>query len=225
MGGLVGNNLLDRLAALDTCAVSDALDKLGLQGVLLGLQPLSNPRRMVGRVITVKLEEANGRPSTRHLGTLAVDSAQPGDVILVAHAGRPNVSGWGGILSQGAVKRGVAGVIVDGACRDVDESRELGLTLYARNAVPITARSRVIETAFNEPVLVGGDLTVSPGDLVIADGSGIVFLESARAEEIITTAEQIARRERAMAEAVLEGRPMVEVMGANYENLLNSPNK
>jgi regulator of RNase E activity RraA len=97
--------------------------------------------------------------------------------------------------------------------------------LYARNAVPITARSRVIETAFNEPVLVGGDLTVSPGDLVIADGSGIVFLESARAEEIITTAEQIARRERAMAEAVLEGRPMVEVMGANYENLLNSPNK
>jgi 4-hydroxy-4-methyl-2-oxoglutarate aldolase len=213
------NSQLERLARLDSCAVSDALDLLGLQGVLLGLQALSNPRRIVGRVITLKLEEAAGRTSTRHLGTRAVDAAGPDDIIVVAHAGRTTVSGWGGILALGAVTKGVKGVIIDGACRDIDESRDLGLTLYARNGVPITARGRVIETSFNEPVELDG-LTVSPGDLVIADGSGIVFLSKEQAEAIITAAERIASREQAMAEAVRAGKPMVEVMGANYENLL-----
>ncbi len=217
----MGIVLLERLARLDTCAVSDALDKLGLEGVLLGLQALSNPRRIVGKVITVQLEEANGRTSARHLGTQAVDAAGPENIILVANGGRTNISGWGGILSQGAVRQGVAGVIVDGACRDVDESQELGLTLYARNAVPLTARNRVIETAFNQPVVVNG-LSVTPGALVIADGSGVVFVDISQAEEIISTAEEIASREKAMAEAVRAGKPLVEVMGANYENLLKS---
>lgn len=212
--------LVARLKALDTCAVSDALDKLGLRGVALGLGPLTGNHRIAGRVTTVRLVEAgDGPPSPRHLGTAAVEASGPGDVIVVEHGGRTGVSGWGGILSLAAVQRGVEGVVVDGACRDVDESRELGLPVFARAAVPLTARGRVVEQDWNIPVTICG-VAVTPGDYVIADGSGVVFLPAERAEEIVTAAERIAARERTMAELVKAGAPVSKVMGAGYETML-----
>ena len=212
------HELIERLTRFDSCVLSDALDRLRLSGVVLGLQSFTVPRRIAGRVITVQLGKADGRSSTRHLGTAAIEASGPGDVIVVAHGGHLNVAGWGGLLSLGAVMRGVEGVIVDGACRDVDESRELGLPVYARAAVPLTARGRVIETAWNEPVTIG-DLSVAPGDLVLADGSGVAFLSAAHAGKIIDTAEQIATREQAMAQALRSGRPITEAMGTSYEEL------
>ncbi|GAA0843874.1 RraA family protein [Streptosporangium amethystogenes subsp. fukuiense] len=215
----MGDDLLVRLGVLDTCAVSDAMDRLGLSGAVPGLAPLTGHRRIVGRVTTVRLgDAADTPPSGRHLGTAAVEASGPGDVIVVEH-GRTDVSGWGGILSLAAVGRGVEGVIVDGACRDIDESRELGLPLFARAAVPVTARGRVVERDWNVPITVGG-VGVAPGDLVIADGSGVVFLPAARAGEILAAAEQVAERERAMAEQVRAGVPVSQVMGARYETML-----
>jgi 4-hydroxy-4-methyl-2-oxoglutarate aldolase len=213
------DNLVRRLSNLDTCAVSDALDRLQLTGVVLGLRPLTVLRRVAGRVLTTELGPADGRKSIRHLGTAAVDAARPGDVIVMAHKGRLDAAGWGGLLSLGAVKKGVAGVIVDGAARDIDESRELDLPVFARAAVPLTARGRVLEYNWNQKVQVG-NVEVSPGDLVLADGSGVVFVAADQAERVLAAAEEIAARERAMAEGVRAGKPMADVMGANYENLL-----
>jgi regulator of RNase E activity RraA len=230
-------DLVARLARLDTCAVSDALDRLGLPGAVNGLRPMWPCPRTVGRVVTVKLARA-GAPSAdhgasaasaqgasapahrpRHLGTAAVEAASPGDVIVVDHAGRLEAAGWGGILSLAAKVKGVAGVIVDGACRDVDESRDVGLPIYARAGTPITARGRIVEESFNEPIRIG-HVRVNPGDLVIADWSGVVFVARDRAEEIVSAAESIAAREARMAAAVRAGRSVVEVMGAGYEQML-----
>lgn len=191
---------------------------------MTGLRCLTVPQRVAGPVLTVQLVEALGRPAPRHLGTAAVDAARPGDIIVVAHNGRLEVSGWGGILSLGARRQGVQAVLVDGACRDIDEARDLGLPLYARAAVPVTARGRVIEGSWNQPVAFAG-VTVSPQDLVLADGSGVVFLPANRAEEIIAVAEEICEKERAMAAAVKAGRPLTEVMGASYEQLVASAGK
>jgi 4-hydroxy-4-methyl-2-oxoglutarate aldolase len=221
-------DLVNRLARLDSCAVSDALDTLGLTGVVHGLRAFGTARRVAGLAITVELQRVTpqllaqhatqgGKP--RHLGTAAVDASGPGDVIVVATDGGPETAGWGGILSLGAKIRGVSGVLVDGACRDVDEALEFDLPLYARNAVPCTARGRVMETAWNEPISFG-HLTVSPGDLVIADRSGVVFLGAERAGEIVTVAEGIAARERAMMDAVRAGVGIAQVMGDSYETLL-----
>lgn len=212
--------MLERLARLDACAVSDALDRAGLNGVALGLNAVSAGARMAGRAITVQLGPDDGRPSERHLCTRAVEASAPGSVIVVAHDGRTDVAGWGGILSLAAKRRGVEGVVVDGACRDLDESRDLGLTVYARVAVPVTARGRIIETDWNVPVSVAG-VSVSPGDYVIADGSGVVFVPAARIGEILATAERIAERERLMAGDVEAGKPVSEVMGADYESMLS----
>jgi 4-hydroxy-4-methyl-2-oxoglutarate aldolase len=212
-------DLLERLKGLDTCSVSDALDKLGLPGAVVGLAPLTVRRRVAGRAVTVKLGAPMDRLPKRHLGAGAVEASEPGDVIVVEHRGRTDVSGWGGLLSRGAVKRGVGAVIVDGACRDLDESLEFGLPVYARAAVPVTARGRVAEHGFNEPITVAG-VAVSPGDLVLADGSGVVFVAAARAEAVIQAAEDIFAREQLMSAAIERGDPIGEVMGADYEDML-----
>jgi 4-hydroxy-4-methyl-2-oxoglutarate aldolase len=214
--------LLARLAALDSCACSDALDQLGLAGAADGLRGMTVARRVAGPVITVQLGPAVGRSrASHHLGTAAIEAAQPGDVIVVAAGGRIDAAGWGGILSLAAVTRRVAAVIVDGACRDVDESTELGLPVFARAATPRTARGRQTEVGWDVPVVAGG-IRVEPGDLVVADGSGVVFLPAGRAAEIITAAERVAAREAAMASRIRAGEPVSQVMSADYENLLQA---
>lgn len=213
--------MLQRLARVDACAVSDALDRHGIGGVALGLHAVSTPSRIVGRAVTVQLGPDDGRASKRHLCTAAVDASGPESVIVVAHRARVDVAGWGGILSLAAKGRGVAGVVVDGACRDVDESREMELPVYARATVPVTARGRIIETGWNEPVSIG-KVEVAPGDYVIADGSGVVFVAAARIGEILALAERIVARERLMAEDVRAGRPVAQVMGTDYETMLDA---
>ena len=101
-------------------------------------------------------------------------------MIVVDHGGRLEAAGWGGILSLAAKVKGVAGVIVDGAARDDDESRDVGLPIFARAGTPVTARGRIVEESFNEPISIG-HVEVCPGDLVIADWSGVVFVSQARA--------------------------------------------
>ena len=209
----------ERLARLDTGALSDALDKLALSGAVSGIRPLSGPHRIAGRVVTVKLVAAEGRTSKRHLGTAAVEASGPGDVLVLSHRSRGDCAGWGGILSRAAKARGIEGTVVDGAVRDVDESREIGYPLFARAAVPTTARGRIVEEGWNVDVEIGG-VTVHPGDFVIADGSGIVFIPKSRIEEVLAAAEEIAARERAMAAAVESGTPVSRVMGGDYESLL-----
>src|SRR5512142_3167449 len=137
------DDLSTRLAGLDTCAVSDALDRLGLKGATRGVRPLWPCPRIVGRAVTIKIKPAGMQASKQHLGTAASDAALPGDVIVMDSGGREDVSAWGGLLSLGAKHKGLSGVVIDGACRDIDESRDVAFPVYARAVVPMTARGRV----------------------------------------------------------------------------------
>lgn len=210
----------ERLAALDTCAVSDALDSLGLPGAALGIHAIANDRRIAGTAITVDLVEAGTTTAPRHLCTAAVDASAPGTVIVVAHHGRTHVAGWGGVLSAGAVASGTEGVVVDGAVRDLDEARQFGLTLYAATSVPVTARKRVVERDWNVPVEIAG-ITVNPGDYILADGSGVVILPRERIDEVLTVAESIVAKEAEMLRRVKLGESLAAVMSANYETMLD----
>ena len=203
-------DLLNRLARLDTCAVSDALDHHKLTGATIGIRPLWPCGKIVGRAMTVKVGPTRGAPAP-HLATPAIEAASAGDIIVIDNAGRTDVSSWGDILSNACKTKGLAGVVIDGACRDIDGSRDAAFPVYGRAVVPVTARGRIVQESFNEPVAFAG-VTVRPGDLVIADGSGVVFVDQGRAEEVIATAERLAARESAMIAAVREGRSVVEVM-------------
>ena len=211
-------DVLSRLARLDTCVVSDALDKLGLPGVAAGLSRLATDRKLAGQILTVKLESADGRMAERHLCTAAIEAAHAGNILVVEHHSRTDCAGWGGLLSRAAMVKGIPGVIVDGLCRDIDESRELGFTVFARGVIPTTARGRVIETGFNSPITVDS-VVVHPGDWVIADGSGVVFLAQENVEAILAQAEQLVSREATLLKDIENGIPVSQVMSRTYEHM------
>jgi 4-hydroxy-4-methyl-2-oxoglutarate aldolase len=214
----MSNDLRQRLAQLDSCIVSDALDRLGIAGVAAGLARLSTDTKLAGRVLTVKLETANGRLAERHLCTAAIEAATAGDIIVVEHHSRTDCAGWGGLLSRAALVKKVQGVIVDGLCRDIDEGRELGFPIFARGVIPSTARGRIIETDFNCPITVG-DITVRPGDWVIADGSGVVFLAADQIEAVLDQAEKLLAREATLLKDIEAGIPVSKVMSSTYEHM------
>lgn len=213
------NELVARLGALDSCAVSDALDKLGLKGSVTGIHRFTTEQRIAGRVLTVKLDRAEGRSNTRHLCTTAIDAATPGDIIVVEQRTGLDAASWGGNLAIGAKMRKVAGVIVEGPARDIDDCRKLDFPVFARSHTSRTARGRIVEVSTNEPIMVG-DVSVNPGDYVVADGSGVVFISAGDVARVLEAAEAITAREEAMAQALREGVPISQVMGASYESML-----
>lgn len=213
--------ILDELQLLDSCAVSDALDSLGLPAAVAGIGPLTVRKKIAGRVVTVKLgPEQPATAASRHLGTAAIDAASPGDVIVIEHSSGIECAGWGGVLSIGAKLRGLAGIVIDGPARDIDESRDLDFPVYARSAIARTARGRVYEQGYNCDITIG-DVKVSPRDFVLADGSGVVFVGEAHAEPVVKRAKRIASRERLMVDAIKRGERISEVVGRDYETMLD----
>ncbi len=218
---------LRRLARLDSGALSDALDRLSLGGCVTGLLAATVPARIAGRVHTVRLVAGGVTPRAqsgskpRHLGTTAIEACAAGDVIVIEQRSGIDAACWGGILSCGAQLRGIAGVIADGAVRDIDEARELAFPIYCRAITARTARGRILEAGTDVPVQVA-DVEVHPGDYALADASAVVFVRADRLAEVLDTAEAIAARETAMLRRLREGAPVSEVMGAEYERMLRN---
>jgi regulator of RNase E activity RraA len=203
---------LGRLRALDTCAVSDALDTLGLAGATTGLTPLwAVPGPVAGRVRTVLAGPPKSGGPTEHIATAAIEAAEPGDVLVIANSGRVDVSCWGGILTLAAARRGIGAVVVDGAMRDIAECDEQDFPVFARAVVPVSARGRIVQLAMGGPVQVAG-VIVEQGDYVLADRNGVVFVPAGDLERVLGLAERVVAREAGMAEAVRAGQPVTEVM-------------
>jgi 4-hydroxy-4-methyl-2-oxoglutarate aldolase len=213
--------IIERLAKLDTCAVSDALDSLGLKGATWGIVPLWQCPRIVGRAVTMKIKPAGLQQPTQHLGTAPIEAAKPGDIIVIDNGGQLQFSCWGGLLALSAKLKGLSGVVIDGACRDIDEARELGFPVYARGVVPMTARGRIMQESFNQEIQFGG-VQCHPGDLVIADGSGVVIIPKEKEEEVIGSAEAIYQKEQEMAAGIRKGYSGLEMLEKlGYEQMLN----
>ncbi len=215
--------ILSRLRALDSCALSDAADQLGLEVAVTGLVPRTVRQRIAGRVNTVKL--APGKPPkespVRHLCTAAIETAEPGDVLVVEQRTGVDAAGWGGVLSNAALTRGIAGAIIEGPARDIDEAYDLSFPVYARSMTCRTARGRIHEAATGVPIQVGG-VCVEPGDYVVADSSGAVFIKRQDLTRIVVAAEHLAAREMAMTAEIRSGKPASIVMGAAYEHMLST---
>jgi regulator of RNase E activity RraA len=204
--------LLDRLSALDSCAVSDALDTLGLPGATTGVHQLwPSAAPLVGVARTVEAGPAAPGVPAAHIAAGAIEAGAAPDVLVIANDGRTDVSCWGGILTVAATQRGIGGVVIDGACRDIAESEEQGFPVYGRAVVPVSARRRIVQLSTGAPVEFAG-VTVATGDLVIADRNGVAFLGADVAERVIALAERIVAREQDMAAAVRSGRSVVDVM-------------
>lgn len=220
---------IQRLRRLDACAVSDALDKLGLPGAVTGL-PLRSAgpggnSRIAGRAVTMKVGPGQPPPGPpRHLGCTAIEQAGPDDIIVVEQRSGLEAGCWGGLLTLGARMRRVAGVVADGPLRDVDEAIGYEFPIYSRSLTSRTARGRVVELGTQVPVTLGaeqgGQVTVQPGDYLLADRSAVIVIAAAEIERVLEAAETIVAKEAAMAKAILAGTPIGQVMGGNYEHML-----
>jgi 4-hydroxy-4-methyl-2-oxoglutarate aldolase len=219
-----GGDLAARLDGLDVCAISDALDALGRSGAVAGILPVWEGARVAGRAITMTVTSAPGQRAERHLGAAAIDRARPGEVIVV-HQQRTSdgalpSAAWGGLLARAAQLRGIGGVVIDGACRDVDEIRELGLPVSARAALPFTARRRCIETAVGADVVIDG-VTIATGDVVVADATGTVFVHAADLDAVLARARRLLAREQLMIADLTGGAAASDVLGRDYEDILD----
>ena len=213
--------IIERLAKLDTCAVSDALDSLNLKGATWGVRPQWLCPKIAGRAVTMKIKPAGLQQPTQHLGTAPIEAAQPGDVIVIDNGGKLEFSCWGGLLALSAKLKGVSGVVIDGASRDIDEARDLAFPVYARGVVPMTARGRVMQESYNQEIQFAG-VQCHPGDLVLADGSGVIIIAKEKENEVVTAAEAIYAKEQEMAAGIRKGYSGLEMLEKlGYERMLD----
>ncbi|WUI03524.1 RraA family protein [Spirillospora sp. NBC_00431] len=201
-GATSGQGIMTRLSDLPTAAISDALDRAGIDGALHGLSPLSDGSRTAGPAFTVRyapIEEAGG-------GTVGdfLDDVPAGAVIVIDNGGRTDVTVWGGIMTEVAAARGIAGTVINGVCRDVSASLARNYPIFSRGRFMRTGKDRVSLTAVGEPVTVSG-IEIRPGALVCADADGVVAVPAAEATRIVETAEHIERIEADIVAAARAG--------------------
>jgi 4-hydroxy-4-methyl-2-oxoglutarate aldolase len=211
-----------RLEKLSTTNLSDALDKLKINGAVIGIRPFFGKPKVIGAAVTIKITAAGKVQSKHHLGIEAIASAQKGDVIAIDNCGDIKNNCWGEILACAAKTKGVSGVIIDGAARDVDMCEEMDFPVFARNVVPITARGRIVQEDFNCLIRLG-DVRVRPGDIIIGDINGVVVIPPEKIEEVVKEAEQIMEKEESMKKDILAGMDILEVDSKyNYEQMLKN---
>ncbi|MGW6910031.1 RraA family protein [Streptomyces sp. NPDC054940] len=200
-------DLLARLRALPTAALSDALDRSGIEGALHGIAPLANDFRAVGPAFTVRYAPVDESGA----GTVGdfLDDVPPGAVIVVDNGGRTDVTVWGGIMTEVAAHRGIAGTVVNGVCRDVSASLAQSYPLFSRGRFMRTGKDRVRLVAVGEPVTVSG-IEIRPGTLVCADADGVVVVPAVEAERIAETAERVERVEADIVAAARTGSTLRE---------------
>lgn len=179
--------LVDRFREASPPDLADAMNKSGAMREIL---PMYAPMpRMVGTAVTVKAPTGDALMVRK-----AMAVAEPGDVIVIDGRGTISRSLWGGNRSKTVAARGIAGVVIDGGTRDIDETREAGLPLFARAICPMASASAG-PGELNYPIACGG-VVVNPGDIIVADAEGIAVIPRADAEDVYAAWLKIVERER-----------------------------
>ena len=197
--------LIERLRHVDTTSLSDADN--GLRVLPPTIRPIAARPRMVGRAVTAQANE-----DLRSV-LAGLEQSGPGDVLIVAGGGdRYAVAGE--LFATEAIRRGVAGIVIDGLCRDTATLARLTIPVYARGRTPRAAPASAVPVV-QTPIVIEG-IEVAPGDLVVGDDDGIVVGVAAEFEAAIEAAEEIQVREATVRTSIAQGRPLLELI--NFSN-------
>lgn len=197
---------------IHTSTIANALDDIGFFGVITGLRAVVPGTKAVGPAVTV-------RERTSSFGTYPasdfkvgdmIDAASPGDVIVVDNGGAP-VSTWGGMASIAGKTAGLAGLVVEGGVRDWEEQQEFRFPIFSRHVVPTPGKTRIKVEAIGEPISIER-VPINPGDLIVADGSGICVIPIARAEEVLEMSKRFAADDAIAAKELEAGLSMREAL-------------
>jgi 4-hydroxy-4-methyl-2-oxoglutarate aldolase len=216
---------VERFLALGdpTGIISDTMDELGIASGVIGasvLKPTIPGSVMVGSALTVRniVQRADPLAAARaHVNKMAEfeahNLAEPGNVLVIE--GVANISNMGGISAQTGKRQGERGAIVMGGVRDIAHSRAVGYPVWASDITPVTGKWRIETVEINGTVQIG-EVRVAPGDLVVADDSGVCFIPRDHILEVLDAAEQKAKAEDIRCKAIDDGIPVPDIARATY---------
>ena len=187
--------------AVSTPNISDAMHR---KGVMRGIKPLFDDIKLVGKAVVVQTFEGDWAKPVE-----ATDVAKEGDVIVV-YAGSKQVAIWGELASWSCKQRGIAGIVIDGAVRDVAEIRRLRFPVFAKYVVPNAGEPKGFGE-LNAAITCGGQ-EVGPGDWIIGDDNGVVVVPKARAYEIARRAKEVWKSEERVREEIKRGKTLSQVL-------------
>jgi regulator of RNase E activity RraA len=203
-------------AELSTAEVSDALDRLNLPGSAQGIAAVSAAHRLLGRAYTLRFAPVDVEPGT--VGDY-IDDVPAGAVVVLDNGGRTDCTVWGGILTEVASRRGVAGSVINGVCRDAEAASKFDYALFSRGRFMRTGKDRVQVDAVNGDISLG-DVRVRPGDILIGDSDGIVVVPRAREDEVLAIALRTRDAEQAIIDSVRGGMSLTEARQAHHYHTL-----
>jgi len=186
---------------LATATISDALDRLGIPGQCLGIKPLDRSFKVLGRAFTVRTIAVSQVKGT--VGDY-IDDVAGGSVVVLDNGGRLDATVWGDLLTVAARRRGIAGTVINGVCRDVSRSLEINYPIFSRGCYMRTGKDRVQVEAVNAPVSLG-TVRVEENDLVIGDADGVLVVPKAREDEVLRSARVIQDAEDQIRTAIENG--------------------
>lgn len=199
----MGLSTVTRYEKFDTSIVSDSLDEHGIDGVITGLSPAHPDHCSVGRAKPMRFTRVDDPGDQTNFPFEMLDQFER-DAVLVINGVDDSLSCWGGRASQLAAAADVNGVVIDGGYRDTNDIHHSSFPVFGSAPTPRTGQRRVEVTSTDDPVSLDG-VTVEPGDIVVADSTGVVVVPAAKAEAVIETAEQIFAEELLIEEKIENG--------------------
>lgn len=199
-------NILQILAKYSTSTISDAMDKLGIEGTCLGIKPTDINSKMIGRAFTVKYG-----PVGTEKGTVGdyIDDVKTGEIVVLDNAGRVDCTVWGDILTSYSHQHKIGGTLINGVCRDTNRSLELGYPIFSVSRFMRTGKDRVQVDAVNVAVSVA-NIRVRPGDIIVGDADGVVVVPKEYEEKVLMIAEHIESAEEEIRKAIASGMRLID---------------
>ncbi|MGB9941055.1 3-hexulose-6-phosphate synthase [Methanosarcina sp.] len=198
--GTVDQEIRAILKEVSTSNISDAMHR---KGAMKGIRPLVRGK-MVGTAVTVQAFPGDWAKTVE-----AIDIAKEGDVIVIYNESK-DIACWGGLATLSSLNKGIAGVVIEGAARDIDEIENLGLPIYTSNSVPNAGDPKGFGE-INAEITCGGQ-TVKPGDYIVGDESGVVVIPVERAYELARRAKEVNKTEKRLFDEIKRGGTLSEIL-------------
>jgi 4-hydroxy-4-methyl-2-oxoglutarate aldolase len=215
-------DILAELRKASTGNVSDAVDAAtGQRGFMFhDMKPAFRSkltRKVVGRAATALLRPVlkNDERTYENAALQVLDEAAPGSVLIYVLENGLEIAGLGNLMATTAKTRGLAGVVIDGGVRDVDEVEDIGLPVWSRSITPATSVGRYVSVSRQQPVTCGGVL-VRPGDYIVADWTGVVSIPQEKIGEVVKLLREYDAKESKMVPIIKETKSMLKAL-AKYQ--------
>ncbi len=189
------------LMQVTTPNISDAMHRAR---AMEGIKPIVKGRKIVGKAVTVYTMDGDWAKTVE-----AIDVAEKGDVIVIKCSG-DNAAVWGELATRSCINKGIEGVVIDGAVRDVDDIVKLGFPVFAKKIVPNAGEPKGFGE-INVKIICGG-VEVNPGDWIVADDNGVMVIPKQRAYEIARRALEVKKHEDRIRAEIEGGKTLAEVV-------------